>query len=157
MNKKYITRRILDKYSEDEFSKELIKLEQQPFFPFKDTGIDIVGIDKHNNPFFYQLKARNIGIRIKEYWFMVDKKKLEKFPKTKKSYWVFCCFKDTDIFDFFIVPLSITKKWYKIHNDGCKKKQEKHHLSIKPISKGKYELSPKRLNKYINIMKYYLK
>ena len=159
INKKYITRRVLDTYSEEVFAKKLIKKEQEPFFPFKDKGIDIISIDKENNSFFYQLKARNKDVKYGEYWLMVNIKKLEKFPKTKRSFWVFCCFKEEGVFDFFVIPLNITKKWFYLYNasEGIKNKHEEYFLKIRPLPNERYEISPRWLNKNINIMKYLLK
>jgi hypothetical protein len=157
INKKYITRRILDTYSEEVFARKLRKKEgQQSFYPFKDIGIDIVGIDKNHNPFFYQLKARRITFGAGHYKFMVNIDKLKEFPK-KNSFWVFCCFKEDYKFDFFIVPLDITKKWFDITNKKANKKHKQYHLRIKPISERKYELAPKWMNDCIRIQDYLLK
>ena len=159
MNKKYITRRILDSHSEEVFAKKLIKKGQSSYFPFKDIGVDVIGIDKKNNPYFYQLKARNANLASEQYWFMVNIKKLEKFPNTKRSFWVFCCFKQDNAFDFFIVPFHITKKWFNLyHNsEGIKRKHEQYPLKIVPLSKGTYGIAPKWINKRIDIMKYLMK
>jgi len=159
MNKKYIIRKKLDTYSEEVFAKKLIKIGQEPYFPFKDKGIDIISIDKKSNPFFYQLKARNKDIKYGEYWFMVNIKKLDKFPKTKNSFWIFCCFKEDMTFDFFVLPLDVTKKWFSLyHNsEGIKNKHDQYFLKIRPLSEGRFEMSPRWLNKDIDIMKYLLK
>ena len=66
IDKKYLIRRNLDRYSELEFAREMEKIYQRPFFPFKDKGIDIIGIDDGNRVYFYQLKARILDT---ESWF----------------------------------------------------------------------------------------
>ena len=155
--KKYLVRRNLDSYSEMVFGDRLNRHGHEIFYPFKDKGIDLVSIHKENKTYFYQLKARSINQQ-GGYWFMVNIKKLEKFPKTNESFWVFCCF-DGNVFDFFQVPLKVVKKWFSLyHNsEGVRNKHEQYFLKITPISKGKYKISPDWLNSHINIMNFLLK
>jgi hypothetical protein len=150
--KNYMEIRAIDIWAEISFAKELSKHNQIPYFPFKDVGIDIIGIDNKNKSYFYQIKSRNINTRKMVYGFNINEKKLYNFPSnSKNSFWVFSCYKKNK-FDFFVVPYNITKKWYKLRKESCKEKG-KYFLDIKPKDNG-YELRPGRLNKEIKIMKY---
>ena len=118
MNQKYLTRHQLDAYSEMEFSKLLKKKKSQPFFPFKDEGIDIVAFKDNNfkKPFFFQLKARNLTIKNNVYRFRIFKTKIEEAEKINNFYWVLCAFKSSGKFDFFVFPQKIIKKWMDVWN-----------------------------------------
>lgn len=158
VSKKYMVRRNLDTYSEMMFASKIAKeLKHEVYYPFKDKGIDLVSIDKKNNFYFYQLKARSISKSIsKEYWFSVGRVKLNKFKEitnNKRCYWVFCALKGKEQFDFFQIPLKVVFKWYNETKMGRKKK-DSYFLIIKPIEKGIYKVAPDRVNKKINIMKY---
>lgn len=157
IDKKQLIRRNLDYYSELEFAKKLKEMCQDSYYPHKDKGIDIIGIDKYLNTFFYQLKARNVDSQYPdEYWFLVKEKKIFEFPKSNKSFWVFCALRSNGKFDFFIIPLKVIKKWYNIAKETYDPKRVQHHLMIKIINK-KYEIRPKRVAEKINIMKYLIK
>jgi len=155
VDKKQLIIRNPDYYSELEFARRLKLKGQESYFPFKDRGIDIVGINKKGCPFFYQLKARNINRQYNSYWFPVKLKKLIEFPRGKNCYWVFCAFKDKGKIDFFQVPISIVLKWYN-ETIRTKKNKDEDHLQI-DYKKGTYRIAPERVAKKINIMKYLLK
>ena len=155
MHKKYLSRRILDSYSEIMFSKLLIKKNQSPFFPFQDKGIDIVSIDNSNNTTFYQLKARNLSVRNGLFRFKVKSSDLEKFPDTINSYWVFCCYLENGDFDFFVVPFNVLKKWHKRYTEMTKETSYKF-FRIKPLSEKVYRLAPEWLAKEFDIQKYHI-
>lgn len=135
------------------------QFNQKAFYPFKDKGIDIIGLDKNNNLCFYQLKARNINQKFGEYWFQVEEEKLKRFEKVtrgKKSFWVLCALKEKEQFAFFKVPIGIVIRWYDEAKKNYKQKK-KLFLHIKPLEDGTYIIAPERVAKKINIMRYLLK
>ena len=157
IDKKYLIRRNLDRYSELEFAREMEKIYQRPFFPFKDKGIDIIGIDDGNRVYFYQLKARNFNIRKKVWGFKIDKKKMEIFPQTKNSFWIFCALRIAqDKFDFFKIPINILKKLYEERIRTTTGSREGHFIDIKQ-KEGKWKFTnPERLNDITDFNKYLL-
>jgi len=144
--KKYLVRHHLDSYSEIEFASYLIKKGFQPFFPFKDIGIDIVAHKKKNFE-LYQLKARNISLRYNQFRFRVKKEDIEKLSKSnnKNTYFIFCAFQENQKFHFFKVPVSVVKKYFK-------EAPKDRFFKIKKIN-AKYQVYPRRIgikiNKYI--------
>lgn len=158
INKKYLTKRNLDIYSELEFARYLNKIGQSPYFPFKDVGIDIIGIDRGLNPFFYQLKARNFNIRKGVWGFKIDRKKLQIFPKTKNSFWIFCVLKIAqDGFIFFKIPTMTLEKIYAERIKSCSER-EGYFLDIRQNKSGTWEfVSPSRLNDLFNINEFLIK
>lgn len=158
MNKKYLIRHHLDSYSEMEFSNSLNKKNFQPFFPFKDEGIDIVAFESNNfkKPFFYQLKARNITIKNNCYSFRLSKAKIEEADKISNFYWVLCALKPSGKFDFFVFPQKIIKKWMDVLNKKLNEIGsefgEKRFFKIKS-EEDSYSIAPRYIkidpNKYL--------
>lgn len=157
IGKKFFIRRNLDFYSEIEFAKYLEKKDFQPFYPHRDTGIDILAV-KNRTVEYYQLKARNEQARCPGiYWFQIKKKaivSLLNLSKTK-TFFVLCALQPGEKFDFFKMPVKIVEKYIKLREQTTKKNKE-HFLEIGRINKGRYKIKPERISKIININKYLL-
>lgn len=155
IDKKYFIRRNPDSYAEIEFAKFLEKRGIQVFYPFRDTGIDILAFDGKNVE-LYQLKARNEMKRYPNvYWFPIRKKDVEKLSKFPNTFFVLCALKPNGKFDFFKLPLPIVKKYIKLR-ERTTKKAEKIFLEIKRIGKRNYIVKPERIRKSIRINDYLL-
>jgi len=147
--KKYLSRHHLDAYSEMEFSNYLFDKGFQPFFPFKDKGVDIIAF-KNNNFELYQLKARKWSRRHPwYYWFPIKRKDIKKLKslKNKRTYFILCALQTNQKFHFFKVPLKIIEEYFK-------KTPKTRFFKINKVEDKKYEISPKRIK--ININRYLL-
>lgn len=140
--------RNLDMYAEKEFAKKLLEMGQVPYYPFKDKGIDILTM-KGNTAYKYQLKARNLKDQNHDYWFTIRKRDLKKYLKEKNMFYVFCAVLPDTHFDFFIIPIKMVYWWFKEYTKECETKLDPF-FRIKPVSKGKYKVEPKRIKLDIN-------
>ncbi len=151
-SEKYLIRRNLDTYSELEYARFIQKKGYSAFYPFKDTGVDIVSY-RDRAIEFYQLKARNEYRRQKGYyWFMINKKDVKKLLKFPKAFFVLCALQSDDRFAFFKLPTSTVKKWLELIERQTGKKKS-HFLKIKRTNNG-YELRPERIKDQINLSRY---
>ena len=160
IDKKQLIKRNFDYYSELEFARKLAETGQEAFFPFKDKGVDIIGIDDQGKAYFYQLKARNLNFRKGVWGFKIDTKKLDKFPITDNSFWIFCALKvEEPKFDFFKIPVAKLKEIYYERKKTCGQR-EGHFIDIRKNKKNqsKWEfVSPSRLNELCDINTFLMK
>jgi hypothetical protein len=149
---KYRTRRQLESFSEEEFAKYLIGKGYLPFFPYKDTGIDMAAL-KGGKIEFYQLKSRIQSLRHEgKYRFKVwhDIKKLKK-AHISNAFFILCALQpDEGRFDFFKVPLKVVEEYFR--KNVCKSTS---FLDIQKLDKNEYEIRPKYI--MLNINKYRLR
>jgi len=144
---KFLVRRNLGLYGEMKFAEILKKRGFEPFFPYRDRGIDIIAImfyKNHRTFFTYQVKSRNINKNksFGDYWFRLKEKDLK---KNQAQYWVFAIFKENNRFDFLRIPFKTIDKWVK---QSCQNK-EKNILSPEPDG---WSFKVKRVeNSYISI------
>ncbi|MEM5879330.1 MAG: hypothetical protein QXU74_02445 [Candidatus Aenigmatarchaeota archaeon] len=147
IEKKYFIRRNLDSFAEEEFAKYLLRKGVQPFYPFKDIGIDMLGYN-NGKVELYQLKARRQQARNKNlYWFSVRKKDIEKLLNFKNAFFVFCALQPNYTFHFFKVPIKIVKKYFERRKT---KKPEMEFFEIEKIDEEKYDIRPKYIKIDIN-------
>lgn len=113
----FISRRNLGLYGEIKFAELLKKKGFDPFFPYRDQGIDIVAIKFNQGRKVlstYQVKSRNRSKRFGTYWFQLKAKDIQ---KNKAHYWIFAIFKEDNTFDFLRIPFTTISKWIKYSSE----------------------------------------
>ncbi len=127
----------------------------QAFYPFRDTGIDILAFDGKKVE-LYQLKARN-GMKKDQsiYWFPIRKIDVEKLSKFPNAFFILCALKPNGKFDFFKLPIPVVKKYIELREEKTKK-SERIFLEMKRIGDRNYIIKPERLRKFIDINKFLL-
>lgn len=148
-NNLYLVRHALQTFSELEFAKKL-KKKYFTFFPFRDEGIDIMGIDKKNPAIVkcFQVKARNKGRHT--YQFRIDKKSFSRTKNVPSMWYVFVLVDNDRIVDHIVIPVSHLKKWMKIKNPDKKiilwvESRNLWRFDINHVhKKGSYYVKPKK-------------
>lgn len=135
---RYLVRRNLDAYAEIAFARYLSKRGVVPYFPFRDVGIDMIGL-KEGGVEFYQLKARNEMRAPKDhYWFPVRKniEGLSKFKK--KAFFILCALQPNQAdFHFFKVPVPVAKHYF-----NAKHYRKSKFFEIRRRENGSYRIVP---------------
>lgn len=107
----FMMRRNLGLHGEVKFAELLEKKGFAPFFPYRDTGVDIAAIKinhGHKSLSTYQVKSRNKSKRYGTYWFQLRKKDIR---NNQAQYWVFAIFTENNRFVFLRIPFKILSKW----------------------------------------------
>lgn len=106
----FLIRRNLGLYGEIKFAEVLHKKGYEPFFPYKDKGIDVLAYDLERRiTITYQVKSRNMSKRFGNYWFKLKSKDINN--GFTADFWIFSIFKNDNKFDFINIPLTQLKNW----------------------------------------------
>ncbi len=141
----------MDSFAETEFAKFLWKKDIQPFYPFKDVGIDMIGVSRIKVE-FYQLKARNPMAKGNNiYGFPITKKGIQKLSKLKNSFFILCTLQPNKTFHFFKLPPVIIREYDKQRKASKYPKRHKTgFFKIEKIDEKTYRIRPKYIKIDIN-------
>jgi hypothetical protein len=143
---RYMSRRNLDAYAEIAFARYLSGKGTVPYFPFKDVGIDMIGILRGQVE-QYQLKARNEMLHMPGvYWFPL-RANLKNLSKIKgKVYFILCALQPNQKdFHFFKVPVREAARYYKL-----KRHRTAKFFEIKRLTGKNYKIYPTYIHLDVN-------
>jgi hypothetical protein len=143
---RYLVRRNLDAYAEIAFSHFLASRGFIPYFPFKDVGIDMLGMKKGAVE-LYQLKSRNEMRAPKHHYWFPARKNVTPLSKLKgKVFFILCALQPNQKdFHYFKVQVSVVDRYFRL-----KHYQKSKHFEIKRLKDGSYKIVPDYISIDVN-------